>query len=162
MSDATAFTDWRDRKKRAEQGKSAESIVKKYCEREHERRGIAFHWERIPDARAAGGRFTPVAGDFRMGYGGRYAVIEIKETTAAHRLPKKNYTSDAVARLYKHHLSGAVTAVIVRHMPADVWVVMPIKHIFDTEAPSWSTLEFPHFESADIALDFALRSLFNT
>jgi hypothetical protein len=162
MSDATAFTDYRDRKKLSQQGKSAESLVKKYCEREAERRGIAFHWERIPDARAAGGRFTPVAGDFRMGYGGRYAVVEVKETTAIHKLPKKNYSRDAIARLYKHHLSGAVTAVLVRHMPLDVWVVMPIKHIFDADTPSWSTLEFPHFESADIALDFALRALLNS
>jgi hypothetical protein len=162
VSDATAFTDYRERKKRAQQGKSAESLVKKWCEREHERRGIAFHWERIPDARAAGGRFTPVAGDFRMGYAGHYAVVEVKETTAVHRLPAKNYPRDAISRLYKHDLARAVTAVIVRHMPLDVWVVMPIKHFYDNVAPSWSTLDFPHFESADIALDFALRPLFNT
>ena len=87
MSDATAFTDWRDKKKLASQGKSAESCVKKWCERESSARGIAFHWERIPDARAAGGRFTPVAGDFRMACAGRYAVVEVKETTAVHRLP---------------------------------------------------------------------------
>jgi len=161
MSDETAFTDWRDRKKLGNQGKSAESLVKKRCEALAAAHGIVFNWERIPDARAAGGRFTPVAGDFRMGFGGRYAVIEVKETTAINKLPKKNYTADAVSRLYKHHLAGAVTAVLVRHMPTDVWVVMPIKHIYDIEGSGWSTQEFPHFESAEFALDFALRPLFN-
>ncbi len=161
MSDATAFTDYRDRKKLSSQGKSAEELVKKHCVREAERRGIAFHWERIPDARAAGGRFTPVAGDFRMAYAGRYAVVEVKETTAVHKLPAKNYSRDAISRLYKHHLSGAIAAVLVRHMPADVWVVMPIKHLFDNVVTNWSTLDFPHFESAEIALDNVLRPLFN-
>jgi len=162
VSDATAFTDWRDRKKKANQGKSAEEAVKDRCKAIDKVLGYKFHWERIPDARAAGGRFTPVAGDFRMGYDGRYAVIEVKETTAINNLPRKNYKSDAVSRLYKHHLAGAITAVLVRHMPADVWVVMPIDYIFDRpDETKWSTLEFPHFESIDFALDFCLRELFN-
>jgi len=161
MSDATAFTDHRDRKKLAARGKSAEDTVKKYCERMAERRGIAFHWERIPDARAAGGRFTPVAGDFRVAYAGRYAIIEVKETEEKIRLPKKNYSRDAIARCYKHHLAGAVTAVLVHHKISGHWVVMPIEHFYENEVPSWVTTDFPHFEAAEYALDSALKDLFN-
>jgi hypothetical protein len=161
MSDATAFTDYKAKKALAGRGKTAEGAVKKYCERLAERRGVAFHWERIPDAHAAGGRFTPVAGDFRVTYAGRYGILEVKEVQSAERLPKKNYSRDAVARLYRHSLAGAVTAVLVHHAPIGVWAVVPIQHFFDNDVPSWLTTAFPRFESAEYALDFALKDLFN-
>lgn len=162
MSDATAFTDYKAKKARADRGKSAETAVKAYGKRMDERLGLAFHWEKIPDARAAGGRFTPVAGDFRFSYAGRYAITEVKEVkTSVDRLPKKNFSRDKIARCYRHHVAGALAVVVIHYTQADKWVVVPIKHFYDNDVPSWNTKEFPAFGSVQEALDVALAPLFN-
>ena len=164
MSDATAFTDYRDRKKVADRGKSTEKTIQECLERMQERLGLAFDWERVPDARAAGGRFKPVAGDFRAFYAEhrRSANLEVKEVkTSVDRLPKKNFSRDKIARCYRRSLTGVVTAVILHYTQTGKWVVAPISHFFDNDVPSWDTKAFPSFSSAQAALDFALGPLFN-
>jgi hypothetical protein len=163
VSDATAFTDHKAKKALAERGKSTEETVKTYGEREEKARGMKFHWEKIPDARTAGGRFKPVAGDFRFSYLGRYAIVEVKEVkTSVDRLPGGNFSRDKIARCYRHHLAGAITVVVIHYTRVDKWVVVPVKHFFDNVLPSWNTREFPSFSSAAEALDFGLRELFNS
>lgn len=161
MSDATAFTDHRARAKLAERGKSAEETCRKYFMRKGEQLGTAFAWERIPDARMAGGRFPGVAGDFRAFYLGANAIIEVKETKTVDRLPKGNFKVDAIARCYLKWLAGAIVIVIVHHVQTGRWVVMPIEHFYENDVPSWKTTGFPSFYSAEEALDFGLAPLFN-
>jgi len=162
MSDATAFTDYKAKKALADRGKSTEKAVQTYFERKLECLGVAFDWERVPDARAAGGRFKPVTGDFRAFYGGRSANLEVKEVkTSVDRLPKKNYSRDKIARCYRRSLTGVITAVLLHYTQADKWVVVPIKHFYDHDVPSWDTSSFPSFGSVQAALDFALTKLYD-
>jgi hypothetical protein len=163
MSDATAFTDHRDKKKVASRGKSSEKAVATYFEKKAQQLGVGFDWERVPDARAAGGRFKPVAGDFRAFWAGtrRSANLEVKEIeTSPVRLPKKNFSRDKIARCYRRSLTGVVTVVLIHHVQTAQWVVMPIAHFFDNDIPSWDTTPWPHFDSAEKALDFALKELY--
>lgn len=162
MSESTAFTDHRDRKKQAQRGKSAEQSVKDYFKRVSERLGVAFDWERVPDARAAGGRFTPVTGDFRAFYGGRSAAIEVKETKRAGALPKTNFSRGSIARCYRRWRAGVITVILVHLSTTDAWVIMPITLFFEKDVPSWPTEGHPTFKSAEEALDFGLGKLFNS
>jgi hypothetical protein len=162
MTDATAFTDHRDRKKLADRGKSSEKAIQGCFERRQEKLGVGFAWERVPDARAAGGRFKPVAGDFRAFWDGKSANLEVKEVKDSdHRLPKKNFSRDKIARCYRLSLTGVVTNVIIHHVSTGRWVVMPIEVFFNNDVPSWDTREWGDFDSAEKALDFALWKLFN-
>jgi len=160
MTDATAFTDYKAKKAQAGRGKAAEKAVQTYLERKQESLGIAFDWERVPDARAAGGRFKPVTGDYRAFYGGKSANIEVKEVDTTDRLPKKNFSRDQIARCYRRWRAGVVTVVLIHHTKSDQWVVAPISDFFEQDVPSWLTSGYPSFLSAEKALDFALQDLF--
>lgn len=166
MNDATAFTDAQARKKKAQQGKSAEKQVKDYLLRCQTRLGAGFDYERNPDARSAGGAFQVRTGDFYAYYkkpGFKHGVcinIEVKETIVPARLPGKNFSRDAIARCYKRSLAGVLTIILVHHSTTGRWVLMPIKHLFETVAPSWTTADFPSFDSCEEALDSALREVF--
>lgn len=161
MTDATAFTDHRAKKAVARRGKLSENAVKSYLETKRERLGVEFDYERVPDARAAGGRFTPVAGDFRAFYRGKSANIEVKEVDTVDRLPKKNFSRDQIARAYRRSLTGVVTVVLIHHTKGvGRWVVVPIDVFFNNDLPSWNTSAYPSFNSAAEALDFGLRELY--
>lgn len=160
MTDATAFTDHRAKKAVAKRGKLSENAVKSYLGTKCERLGVEFDYERVPDARAAGGRFTPVAGDFRAFYRGKSANIEVKEVDTIDRLPKKNFSRDQIARAYRRSLTGVVTVVLIHHTKVDRWVVVPIAVFFENDSPSWDTAQHPSFDSAAEALDFGLAALY--
>jgi len=159
-TDATAFTDHRAKQSVARRGKGSENAVKSYLETKRAQLGVEFDYERVPDARAAGGRFTPVAGDFRAFYRGRSANIEVKEVDTVDRLPKKNFSRDQIARAYRRSLTGVVTVVLIHHTKVDRWVVMPIGYFFDNDLPSWNTSCYPSFGTATEALDFGLKALY--
>lgn len=166
MSDATAFTDARERRKRAQQGKSAEQQVKDYLKAKAEELGAGFDYERNPDARSAGGKFQVRTGDFYAYYKapgfrhGRCANIEVKETKIASRLPAGNFSRDSIGRCYKRALAGVVTVILVHHSTTGRWVLLPIKHLFDNVQPSWPTDGWPSFDSCAAALDSGLADLF--
>ena len=166
MSDATAFTDARERRKRAQQGKSAEQQVKDYLKAKAEQLGAGFDYERNPDARSAGGRFQVRTGDFYAYYKpagwkfGRTANIEVKETKIPTRLPAGNFSRDSIARCRKRELAGVITVILIHHSTTDRWVVMPIRHFFENVQASWPTDGWPSFDSCEAALDSALESLF--
>lgn len=160
-SASTAFTDHMARKKLAERGKSAEKIVEGYFAKRKAHLGVGFDFERVPDARAAGGRFTPVTGDFRAFYLGKSSNIEVKEADTVDLLPKKNFSRDKIARCYRRSLTGVITVVLIHHTRTDSWVIAPISHFFENDVPSWRTNAFPNFKTADAALDFGLYPLFN-
>lgn len=162
--DATAFTDWRNRKKKAEQGKSAEATVKDELAKLQAELGVVFDFERNPDARAAGGAFTVRTGDFYAYYKppgsrfGRVANLEVKETGVVGRLPSKNFSRDSIGRCYKRWQAGVYTVVLIHHSKTGMWVAMPIKHFFDTVAPSWTTTEWPNYTSCREALRASLKN----
>lgn len=166
MSDATAFTDARERRKKAQQGKSAEQQVKDYLKAKAEQLGVGFDYERNPDARSAGGKFQVRTGDFYAYYKpdgwkhGRCANIEVKETKIAARLPGANFSRDSIARCYKRWKAGVVTVVLIHHSTTGQWVVMPISHFFENVTPSWPTAGWPSFDSCEAALDSGLADLF--
>lgn len=159
-SDATAFTDYKKRKERANRGKSAEESIKDACEKLVEHWGLAFDWERNPDSRSAGSRkFVARTGDFYMYFKGRCAGIEVKES-AQQKLPKQNFDRGQIARGFKRSIAGVVSPVIVHMTLHNAWYVVPIQFFFDNLGP-WDVKSFPSFSSASEALDFALAPLFN-
>lgn len=164
MSDATAFSDSRQRKARGSQGKKAEDQVKDYFKSLEHLSG--FDWERNPDARAAGGRFQVRTGDFYAYYKpagqvfGRCVNIEVKETKIASRLPAGNFSRDSIARCYKRSLAGVLTLILIHHSTTGRWVVVPISVFFNNVAPSWPTESYPSYNSAKEALDTHLAVLF--
>ena len=158
---ATAFSDHRAKQKMSQRGKGSEDAVNNVLTRYGSDRGFRFTWERIPDARAAGGRFTPVAGDFRAFYSGRSACVEVKETLMVDRLPKKNFSADKIARAYKLSLAGVICPVLIHHTTTGRWAVQDVKFFYENSGPSWYTAGFPSFDGAEKALDFALSALFN-
>ena len=166
MNDATAFTDAKARRKRAQQGKSAEQQVKDYLKAKGERLGAGFDAERTLDARSAGGRFQVRTGDFYAYYKpqgwkfGRTANIEVKETQNLTRLPAANFSRDSIARCYKRSLAGVITVILIHHSKAEKWVTVPIRHFFENVQPSWPTAGWPTFDTCEEALDSALEDLF--
>ena len=165
---STAFTSWRDKRKQADRGKSAESSVKDVLKRLQGVWGTQLDWERNPDARSAGGHFTVRTGDFYLYFRpkgaafGRTCNIEVKETALVKRLPAKNFSSDSVARCYKRHLAGVFTVVLVHHSTVGQWVALPITaFVGEVRPPSWSTEDYPHYGSAGEALEHVLQPLFN-
>lgn len=158
-----AFTAHLARKKKAEQGKDAEKAVKTWGEKKIAALGLDFDFWRIPDARAAGGRFPAQAGDFACCYKKtrKHALIEVKKTEVQQlKLPKANFPVDQIGRVYKRFMAGAVTVVLVYHMKTDTWYPINIKHFYGVEGP-WDLALHSKFSSAATALDCALFSLFN-
>src|SRR5262245_19757351 len=85
-----------------------------------------FDWERILDARSAGGRFRAQIGDFGVFMPQLHGVIEVKEVDHAYRLPHKNFDTEAVAKLYKRQLAGGATWIIVAHLRS-AWRLVPLE-----------------------------------
>jgi hypothetical protein len=127
----------------AERGKAAERDVKKYLQ-EVSLQYFDFDFDRIYDARSAGGKFPSRPGDFEFYYPGRHGLIEVKEVNHVFRLPEKNFNKRAIARLRKRQLAGGTIVVVVRHSPTGLWREVPLSFFVQrADQPSWDLTEFP-------------------
>lgn len=131
----------------AERGKAAERDVKKYLT-EVSLQYFDFDFERIYDARSAGGRFPSRPGDFEFYYPGCHGLIEVKEVNHAFRLPEKNFKKQAIARLRKRQLAGGTIVVVVRHANIGMWREVPLSFFVErADQPSWDLTGFTPVKS---------------
>lgn len=137
-------------------GKFAESEVKKWMTKRSDA-DAGFWFYRYPDPHA--GSLQSVPADFGVLLKGAPHLVEVKEVkiTAAtsRRLPQANFSADKVARIRKFCMAGGEGWVVVCHMPAQEWRVVPIYVFFERQA-SWDISA--HKVYASVAL--ALKSIF--
>lgn len=137
----------------AERGKAAEREVKKYLQDLSLLR-FDFEFERIYDARSAGGKFPSRPGDFAFYYPGAHGLIEVKEVHHAFRLPEKNFPKQGIAKLRKRQLSGGSVIVVVRFMTVGEWRLIPLSFFLARlEQPSWDLTEFRSVKKVCDVLD---------
>lgn len=142
-----------------QRGKHAEKAVREYLETVNNR--IAeFEFERIYDARAAGGRFPARTGDFVLIMPLSYVTLEVKEVDHESRLPKKNFKNDQIARLHKRQLAGGTVEILVFHAPSRTWRA-PCLDFFLSRLhdSSWDLSGFASFVSCGQALESKLPQL---
>ena len=133
-----SFTDHLQTKKKASQGKSAESKVADYLA-DMDAKHLHFDWHRGYDARSAGGKFQRVAGDYSFYRLEDYGIFEVKEVDHANRLPYKNYEFSKVAKAVKRELAGGRVLVVIYFSKIDAWRWKPISFFQkrDQNVGSW-------------------------
>jgi hypothetical protein len=153
----SAATD-RARAEKGSRGKGAETEVKKYLTG-LSARVAAFDWERIYDARSAGGKFPTRPGDFEfyrmMGDPSHPAyrrpvagLLEAKETKHDYRLPIDESRRTQIARLYKRHLCGCEIVYTVLHTELGKWRSVPFSFVLEHRSKASLDLRpFPLYDS---------------
>jgi hypothetical protein len=152
----------------ANRGKYAEGKVRDYLKL-LDSAHVNFTFNRNQDAHAAGGRFTPQAGDFQA-FGlwqtpagdnlqhiinvSRNFIIEVKELAHDYRLPEKNYSADKVARVQKRVLAGTSALVLIYHTGLKIWRAVPHDVFRDRSKPSWDLREFEPVDYKRAISDF--------
>lgn len=116
-----------------------------------------FDWERILDARSAGGRFRSQIGDFAVFMPHLHGVIEVKEVDHAYRLPHKNLDTEAVGKLVKRQWAGGITWMIIAHQ-RKAWRLVPLEVFRTRTGGSWDLREFPTYAKVDEILVPELQS----
>ena len=133
-----------------DRGKATEKEVEQFLQAQSNR-FAAFNYERLPDARAAGGRFKAMVADFDLAGPGLSAFLEVKETEHDYRLQAARVKQ--LPRLRKWALSGRDFAVIVFHSKIQKWRLVP-SGFFGLEGTptSWDLRPLPTFDTAEGAL----------
>lgn len=136
-----------------QRGKWGEQQVKKWMQaRSDADAHFAFH--RYPDPRA--GSLQPVPADFGATCRGVSYLVEVKEVTIpatrkSRLVPEKNFSADKVARMRKWQMAGSVCWVVVCHLPAREWRLVPLE-VFAKRQPSWDVSGYETFVSLDALL----------
>lgn len=139
-----------------QRGKFAEKEVEKLLTHLNDR-VLNFAWERLPDARAAGGRLKAQLCDYLAWWhhsgqaSGVSFQIEVKEIAHAFRLPKDKLNQ--LPKLRKIRRAGGIGIVIVYHTSTMLWRVMPLEFFNGEAPPSWDLSGVPQFPSLDMALN---------
>lgn len=134
-------------------GKWAEAQVRKWMQVRSDAEA-AFWFYRYPDPRA--GSLQAVPADFGAMQRGTPLLIEVKEvkitTLTSRRLPQANFSTDKVARMRKFRMAGGQGWVVICHMPAKEWRLVPIDHFFERK-PSWDVEGFKAYKKVDEVLE---------
>jgi hypothetical protein len=142
----------------AERGKWGEGEVRKALV-DMAKADAHFTFNRVLDARSAGGKFPGQVGDFqwfaqlsRVTLNG---VIEVKEVEHAKLLPFKNLSTDSFARMKVRQLAGSRILVLVAHRTAEtVWRALPLSAFADRSVGgSWDLSYSPPVDFRQALLD---------
>jgi hypothetical protein len=138
----------RQRKKDpGQRGKYAEDKVKALLMKLGEQYAD-FDWQRMYDARAAGGRFQSQVGDYEFFTRERHGVIEAKEIEHDFRLPASKLPQ--LPRLRKRQIAGGLIVVLVLHTTKDMWRLVPFDWLWPRrDQASWDLSEFPGYEKLE-------------
>lgn len=139
-----------------QRGKWAEAKVRDLLKKLGEESAL-FDWERILDARSAGGRFRSQIGDFAVFMPKLHGVIEVKEVDHDYRLPHKNFDAEAIGKLYKRQLAGGKVWIVVAHK-RKAWRLVPFEVFRTRTGGSWDLREFPTYTKVDEILVPELKS----
>jgi len=133
----------------ANRGKWAENEAHRFL-KELSARWAGFDFERMPDARAAMGRFKAMIGDFEFFLPGTHGVIEVKETKHDYRIAKDKL--EQLPRLHKRAMCGGTCIVLVYHSTTKLWRSF-LAIDLEIGKPSWDLSGYEQFESAKAALE---------
>jgi hypothetical protein len=114
-----------------------------------------FDWERIYDARSAGGKFPTRAADFAFYWPGTHGLIEVKEVKHDYRVPAGNFNSAQVGRMYKRQLAGGLNVILVYHSSTDLWRCLSldyVRQVLDSGAASFDLRKERQYTCAEEAL----------
>jgi hypothetical protein len=141
-----------------DRGKWAEAEVQKWLT-QYSSRHVEMAWHRYPDARAARGALAAQPADFLVsilsGSDPWVSHLEVKETENANRLPRGKISQFGM--LYKFHLTGWDTFVLVYRSSRNNWTFFNKHELFDLPggAPtSFLFVSHRDFRTAADALDF--------
>ena len=132
----------------ANRGKWAENEAHEYLKYLSSKRA-EFDFERLPDARAAMGRFKAMIGDFEFFMPGTHGVVEVKETKHSYRIAKDKL--EQLPRLHKRSMCGGLCIVLVHFSEAKKWRAVDAQWLPVGKA-SWDLSIFPAFNTASEAL----------
>ncbi len=90
-----------------------------------------------------------VPADFEAVQRGVPYLFEVKEVAHGYRLPEKNFSADKRARMHKRQMAEAECWVIICHMPAKVWRLVPLSVFLGPRVPSWDLSSYPTFEKIE-------------
>jgi hypothetical protein len=114
-----------------------------------------FAYQRMPDARAAGGRLAAQVADFIVSTAPEGPHwLEVKET-ASMRLARDKVKQ--LPSLKKFHLAGMPYLVLVYQTKLDRWLLCPPEFFTDSAAPSWSLKDV----TQHLTPESALSTVFN-
>lgn len=133
----------------ANRGKFAEKKVKEFLEGMSQKYA-GFDYERLPDARAAGGRFKSMVGDFAYFSPGLHGVIEVKELKHPYRLPKDKLAQ--IQRMKVRELAGGRCFVVVYHTEEKLWRVILVRELPIITSGSWDLRTWPTYATLQEAL----------
>lgn len=127
-------------------GKFAESQVKTLLKKLEAANCTHARW---PDAHS--GSFVTAPADFLLLQEGKLRLLEVKEVQHQTRLPYKNLEQGQLARMLMWQAAGASCWVLVCHMPAKVWRLLPADYfknrqtVSETGKPigSWNLQDVP-------------------
>lgn len=132
----------------ANRGKWAEARTQEYLTQLSNARA-EFDFERLPDARAAMGRFKAQIADFAFFMPGLHGVIEVKETKHSFRLAKDKL--EQLPRMHKRALAGGLCIVLVYFSGPRKWRAIRAVEL-EVGLPSWDLSTYQTFDTAAEAL----------
>ena len=132
----------------ANRGKWAEARTQEYLTHLSARYS-EFDFERLPDARAAMGRFKAMIGDFEFFRPGVHGVIEAKETKHSYRIAKDKL--EQLPRLHKRAMAGGLCIVLIYFSGIKLWRAVEATCL-EVGRPSWDLSGAPTFGTAAEAL----------
>ena len=138
----------------ADRGKWAEKEVEKVLTAMSNNH-LGFAYERLADARAAGGRLKAQLCDFLCWWAKANVeavsiMLEVKEIQHDYRLPKDKLKQ--LARMRKVSYAGAEGVVLVYHSTIDKWRCMSLSFFHGDITPSWDLSSEPVYDNPAAAL----------
>lgn len=135
-----------------QRGKFAEKEVEKLFKTLNDQ-VLNFAYERLPDARSAGGRLKAQLCDYLAWWqycsgstGQDVSIsyqIEVKEIAHAFRLPKDKLNQ--LPKLRKIRRAGGVGIVIIYHTSTMMWRAIPLEFFNGEAPPSWNLSGVPQY-----------------
>lgn len=132
-----------------QRGKTAEKAVAKHFDTLNTR-FAHFAFERLSDARSAGGMLKKQISDYLVWWGQWSVPLEVKSTEHDYRLP--NTALSQLPKLNKISLAGAKPYVLVLFKKLNQWRIAPASY-FAFGVPSWDMRDLPLYDSAQDALE---------
>ncbi len=133
-----------------QRGKFAERKVHEWLQKV-DRQVVKWDFERIGDARSAGGRGAKtVVGDFSFYSTTCYGVLEVKEVAHDFRLPARNVPQ--IPKLRKRFLAGGDCYIVVYHSTTKKWRRIPVMDLEVKTTGSWDLSHYPEYDSVEEAL----------
>lgn len=135
---------------KGQRGKWAEKEVAE-CLEHFNNKISKFYYERLPDARAAGGRMKATICDFFVWDDNGFYMIEVKTTEHDYRLPVDKAKQLPRIRAVEHACDYAVGLFLIYHSNLCLWRIVESQYM-ETEGASYDFKLLHCYNTAEEAL----------